>query len=101
MAFEQAEQLYRQALDADARAVGALDGLGDVYFERADYKRSAKYREQAAKFGPSGGRYIDLGDALFKINRLTDARSAYQDAGKKGHPDASGRIGRVDRKLGG
>ncbi len=92
--------LLHQALDADNHHLPAMDMLGDLLFDDAEYADALKVRRRAARRSPrSGERWLALGDAYFKVSRYSDARDAFARAKELGHVKAEGRIRLVDRKL--
>ena len=96
-----AERLYHQALAHDRRSLRALSGLGDLYFDKADYSRSLHFRELAVKRAPrSAQARIALGDAYFKVLRYRDAQREYARARSMGSKGAEGRLAKVRAKLG-
>jgi hypothetical protein len=96
-----AERLFHRALSFDPRSLGALSGLGDLYFEAADYSRSLEFRQRAAKRAPkSANAQIAVGDAYFKVLRYRDALTAYERAQSLGSTDAAVRIRKVRSKIG-
>ena len=99
---DEAVQLFHRALASYSRNVSALSGLRKVYFERGDYSRAVKFGTKVVKVSPKhGGHRIDLGDALYKALRYSEAKAQYLEAQALGHPKAAGRLAKVKSKLGG
>lgn len=97
---KEAERLFHQSLDADPTNVDALDGLGDIYFDRGKYSTSLKYRRKAVRYAPKRGPLrIELGDAYFKTHRYADALAQYEKAKTLGDKAAAGRIDKVRGML--
>ncbi len=97
-----AEQAFHRALNQDARNVGALLGLSELYFERGAYQKSLGYARKATKVAPrSGAGHMQLGDACFKVHRYDEARREYQQAGKLGHSGAKRALERLEERVGG
>ncbi len=70
-----------RGLQQNAMSVGYLNNLGNVYAMRGDYKQALHYFEKAISFAPGDGElYLNMAVSLFKLNRLEDARKAYQKA---------------------
>jgi tetratricopeptide (TPR) repeat protein len=94
---KEAEQLFHQALRAERHHADALVGLGDLYFERAAYAKSAKYRKLATQARPRDAELrIATGDAYFKSVRYEDALTHYRKAAELGHSAAASRIAKVE-----
>lgn len=97
----EAIRLARLALEADRHHLPALELLGNLYFDRADYVRSARFRQRAVRRSPRRATLrIDLGDALFKSEKYTAAHEQYRQAEKLGSTDAKARLDKVERLVG-
>lgn len=94
--------LYRQALSKEPRNRKALSGLGNIYFNRSDYRRAATYFGKAVSAAPNTASYrISLGDAYYKLGRYKDAKKHYAKAKQLGSSSAGRRLEKVNTKLGG
>jgi tetratricopeptide (TPR) repeat protein len=99
--LDQAEGLFHQALELDSRSLGALAGLAELHFERGQYRLAVKFAKRAVRRSPrSADLHLLLGDAHFKVYEYADARRAYDKAKSLGHPDAAGRIRRLEDRIG-
>ena len=94
----EAETLLHRALDADPRSASAVALLADVQFDRGRYDAAVRWARKAVALAPrDAGNHMRLGDALFKVLRYPEARKAYADAERLGHPSARSRLQRVPR----
>jgi tetratricopeptide (TPR) repeat protein len=96
-----AEAAYHRALEADGRNLRALSGLAELFFERGDYGKAARFGARALGVEPKDGQlHILLGDSYFKLLRYDDARAEYEAAKALGHALAGGRLARLAKTLG-
>jgi serine/threonine protein kinase len=99
---DEAISLFRRALAKDNKVLSALEGLGLIYFNKGDYKKTVQYTKRAVALSPNNVEYRTLlGDAYFKLARYKDAREHYQRAAARGHAPAKTRLERVEKKLAG
>jgi tetratricopeptide (TPR) repeat protein len=95
-----AQRLYEQALAHDRKNLDAMAGLRDVFFDRGDYGRAAQYGEKAVDLAPrSASHRLRLGDAYYKVLRMTDARTQYKKALALGDERARWRLEKVATAL--
>lgn len=98
----EAERHYNRALAAKPRHFAALVGLGDLYFDQANYHDAAKFRALAVRKSPNNtGAHLKLGDAYFKVARYPAALAAYERAKELGSARATERIRKVRAKTAG
>ena len=77
-----------------------MAGLRDVFFDRGDYGRAAQYGERAVELAPrSASHRLRLGDAYYKVLRMTDARTQYKKALRLGDERARWRLDKVAAAL--
>jgi hypothetical protein len=96
-----AEALYQQVLARQPRHKEALSALGELAFGKGDSAAAVKYFGRAVKVSPKDADLrIQLGDALFKLERYEKARTEFAKAAASGHPSAIRRLQIVDAKLG-
>jgi hypothetical protein len=94
--------LFKSALARDPKNRSALLHLGDIYFNKSDYRRAAKYLRRAAGAAPRKADIrMSLGDAYYKLGRYPDAKKQYEKAKSLGSPHADKRLAKVAKKLGG
>jgi tetratricopeptide (TPR) repeat protein len=97
----EAETLLHRALDADPRSASAVALLADVQFDRGRYDAAVRWAKKAVALAPrDAAHHMRLGDALLKVLRYPEARRAYTEAERLGHPSARTRLQRVDAKIG-
>ncbi len=93
--------LYKQVLDKSPRDRSSLAALGNLYFNRSDYRRAATYFGKAVGTAPRDAGYrISLGDAYYKLGRYQDAKKHYAKAKSLGSNSAQRRLDKVNTKLG-
>ncbi len=98
---KKAEGLFHQALAFDNRNAAALIGLSDIHFDRSNYQQAVQFASKVVQAAPKKANYrIRLGDAYFKLLRYQDSLREYQSAKKLGSKEASGRISKVQARLG-
>lgn len=98
---EDAEALFHRALSADRFNSRALIGLGNLYFDRADYYKAMEYASRAVRVKPKQASYhIVLGDAFYRLLRYNDARRHYETAHRLGNHQATARLQKIERKVG-
>lgn len=91
-----ARRTWHDALEADSDCVAALRGLAELYFDASEYGKALTYARRAAALEPHDGELlILLGDCYFKTMRYAAARSAYERAATRGHPQATARLANV------
>ena len=99
--FGEAEKAFHRALAADAKHVGALEGLAELHFEQGHYGKAVKFGRQAVRLRPRWANLrVQLGDAYFKTLRYEDARREYERARDLGHAGAKARLAQLQKKLG-
>jgi serine/threonine protein kinase/tetratricopeptide (TPR) repeat protein len=92
-----ARRAFNEAIDADSRSIDALSGLAELHFEAGEYSKALGYASKAARLRPSDGNLlILLGDCDLKTLRYASARDAYEGADRRGHPQARGRLAKLD-----
>lgn len=100
--FDEAARLFHQALAHDRGSSRARIGLSHVEYERGRYSDAVRYARLAIKASPQRADYhLQLGDALYKTLRYTQARTAYETANKLGNPKAQARLDRLQKRAGG
>jgi tetratricopeptide (TPR) repeat protein len=72
-----------------------LDTHGWVLFQNGDYSTAASYLEKAAKNSNSGVVWEHYGDALFKMNKQTEAIEAWKRAKELGNETSD----QLEKKL--
>ena len=88
---EQAEALYRKALDADPYLVAALINLGNLHYARARLAEALALYEQAVALSPDYFEaHYNRANVLHDAARFDEAREAYELALAldPSHPDA-------------
>ena len=92
-----ARRMFNEAIDADSSSIDALSGLAELHFEAGEYSKALGYASKAARLRPSDGNLlILLGDCDLKTLRYASARDAYEGADRRGHPQARGRLAKLD-----
>jgi Tfp pilus assembly protein PilF len=87
--WQQAEQLFRQILQADANQVEALHLLGVIAFQTGRINLAVDYLHAAVRLKPDFAEaHNNLGVALQKQGKWADAALAYQQALRM-RPDAA------------
>jgi tetratricopeptide (TPR) repeat protein len=96
----EAQRLFEQALAHDRKNLVAMAGLRDVFFDRGDYNRAVQYGEKAVDLAPrSAAHRLRLGDAYYKVLRMSDARKQYEKALALGDERARWRLDKVAASL--
>jgi tetratricopeptide (TPR) repeat protein len=91
-----ARRAFNQAIEADNRSIDALFGLAELHFEAGEYSKALGHARRASRLRPSDGKLlILLGDCYLKTLRHTSARDAYEDAERRGHPQARDRLAKL------
>lgn len=91
-----ARRALHDALEFDSDCVAALRGLAELYFDASEYGKALTHARRAAALEPDDGELlILLGDCYFKTMRYAAARSAYERAATRGHPQAQARLANV------
>jgi len=101
--LEEAERLYRRALDASPGDGWALQSLGLLARERGRLEEAVDWLERAARLpGAGAGAWNNLGGALREAGRLHSAAEAYRRALALDaeHGNALFNLGGVLRELG-
>jgi tetratricopeptide (TPR) repeat protein/tRNA A-37 threonylcarbamoyl transferase component Bud32 len=92
-----ARRAFNEAIEADSRSIDALSGLAELHFEAGEYSKALGYASKASRLRPNDRNLlILLGDCELKTLRYASARDAYEDAGRRGHPQARGRLAKLD-----
>jgi serine/threonine protein kinase/TolA-binding protein len=111
--LEEGWQLYRAQRFEDARAAfirlaqkpktpsSAFLGLGQVAFQKQEYREAAARARQAVKAGEGIDAHLLLGDAQYRMQQYREAQKAYRDALKidPRHETAERALKLVERQL--
>lgn len=88
--FEEAEQIYRQVLQADPGQADALHLLGVLASQRGDDERAVEFIERAIRSDEHQASFHNnLARALYRLGRCAEAILAYQRALRLKPDDAS------------
>ncbi len=101
--LEEAEQIYRQVLQAEPGQADALHLLGVLAYQRGDDERAVEYIERAIRSDEHQASFhSDLARALYRQGRFAESILAYQRALRLKPDDASTHInmGAALRKQG-
>jgi predicted O-linked N-acetylglucosamine transferase (SPINDLY family) len=91
--LEEAEQIYRQVLQADPGQADALHLLGVLAYQRGDDERAVEYIERAIRSDEHQASFHDnLARALYRQGRFAEAILAYQRVLRLKPDDASTHI---------
>ena len=78
---DQAEALFKQAIEQNPKHAQALIGLSDLCFARGDFKQAATYAERAVRVRPKRAAFhVRLGRAYDELGRADDAAQAFANA---------------------
>jgi len=93
--------LYKQAIAKAPRDRESMAALGNIYFNRSDYRRASSYFGKAVAVAPGNANHrLSLGDAYYKLGRYKDAKKQYDKAKSLGSSAAQRRLDKVTAKLG-
>ena len=88
--LDEAEALYRRALEADPENPAPHAGLGDVRFAREDYDGAVPHYRDLPR-ATCGARNGSAAPAIWPVTRAATARSSRSPAGARGLPGLPGR----------
>lgn len=80
--YAQARQSYERALELQPDNLFAVIGMGVLAQKSGDLAGALDYYSRAASLEPSDSEYLLVSQALLKLGRNTDARTAYLKAQK-------------------
>ena len=79
--FQQAEQIFRQIVQADPGQADAFNRLGGIAYERGDYARAVEHFRRAIALRPANASYHNnLGLVYYILGRLPEAIASYRQA---------------------
>ena len=76
----QAEEIYKQVLQADPSHPDALHYLGAIAIDQGRYEEAADLIGRAIRIKPSRSMYYNLGNALRELNKLDEAVENFRHA---------------------
>ena len=78
--FDEARAAFEQLLHAGKSRGPALVGLAKIAFQQHEYQEAVDRAREAVRAGAGAEARVVLGDAYFRLEKLTEARKAYEDA---------------------
>lgn len=79
--FDLAATSYEKILEKWENSLGALVGLGNIYYQKDDYKKSRTFLKQATEHHPkAAGAWYNYALVLYADNELNEAKSAANKA---------------------
>ncbi|MCR9160770.1 MAG: protein kinase domain-containing protein [Nannocystaceae bacterium] len=96
----EAQDAFKEAVRLHPRLSAAHDGLAQVHFSRSNFRQAAAEAKKAVALSPGNLDYrLNLGDALFRLQRYEDALKHYEVAANRGREDAKRRVAKTRGRL--
>ena len=78
--FKEAQDIYEKVLRIQPNHFDALQLIGAISLQFAEYQKAAEYFSKALEINPNDGVFINLGIALQELQLLEEAIASYDNA---------------------